>query len=409
MGKATVGQIVEVKEAGYHGFSTGTKAKVIEADVHGDGSTIAVTSLDGGICQYIEHGDYTIISAQPKFKSGDLVRGKATGYEYTLAERRPDQDGSRHGFAWSAKGMPGWVGEEQLELVVKESKGDDKMAKFNEGDRVKVDCSLYNGLATVIENRGSYATTTAYLVDTDGTHMGGRPDGYLFVYEGQLELVVKQPKFKVGDIVTGRESADAKYVFTTSAMTKGKVVSVDDDYIDVKVVEHQEGPGISGTYSVKAEHFELVTEVEPEAADSFNGISVGDYVVVKKEVEDALGSELEVGKAYEVERVDTEDDELPFLVDGYWVGATHVAKPKAIKMTKDDWADGYSKGDIFELEEDGDSFIDRDGDTRSLDAHEFSYLLDISVPYKTTEDDVKRFLTKLTDTELFDLIEQVRG
>jgi hypothetical protein len=69
-------------------------------------------------------------------------------------------------------------------------------------------------------------------------------------------------KFKVGDIVKGNSESDEKYAVTTSNMTRGKVVSVTDAFITIKVLSHKTMPEEVGEeYSgVKSKYFDLVQE-----------------------------------------------------------------------------------------------------------------------------------------------------
>ncbi|GIN10167.1 hypothetical protein J26TS2_00340 [Shouchella clausii] len=56
----------------------------------------------------------------PKFKAGDKVRGKLTGFVYTLLSRFPEKDSPTRGLAWRIGercNRVDWVGENQVELV----------------------------------------------------------------------------------------------------------------------------------------------------------------------------------------------------------------------------------------------------------------------------------------------------
>lgn len=50
-----------------------------------------------------------------------------------------------------------------------------------------------------------------------------------------------------------------KYTVTDINMTKGEVVRIDGDKMDVKVLEHKHNTDIGETYSVDPDYFELVT------------------------------------------------------------------------------------------------------------------------------------------------------
>lgn len=73
----------------------------------------------------------------------------------------------------------------------------------------------------------------------------------------------KEPhKLKVGDIVKGNSKSDKRYAYTNSNMTMGKVVSVTDDFITIKVLSHKTIPDEVGEeYGVlESKYFDLVKE-----------------------------------------------------------------------------------------------------------------------------------------------------
>lgn len=76
-------------------------------------------------------------TATPKFKAGDKVRGKLTGFVYTLESRRPDRDERDAGLAWETE-LGGWIGENQVELV-------EAKAALKVGDCAKVVGRTYLG------------------------------------------------------------------------------------------------------------------------------------------------------------------------------------------------------------------------------------------------------------------------
>lgn len=67
-------------------------------------------------------------------------------------------------------------------------------------------------------------------------------------------------KFKVGDIVKGNSESDKKYAVTTSNMTRGKVVSVTDAFITIKVLSHKTMPEKVGEeyVGIESKYFDLV-------------------------------------------------------------------------------------------------------------------------------------------------------
>lgn len=104
------------------------------------------------------------------------------------------------------------------------------------------------------------------------------------------ESTETEPKFKVGDIVTGTPEASKTYGVTTEDMTKGEVVEVNGTQIDIKVLEHASRLHVVGsTYrNVKAERFVLV---EPEEVGKVNKLANG-----KVEIELPDGTEIEFEK-----------------------------------------------------------------------------------------------------------------
>lgn len=65
-------------------------------------------------------------------------------------------------------------------------------------------------------------------------------------------------KFRVGDIVTGKESADRMYSYTTSKAIM-RVITTRNYEIEVQIVKHKEPKGyIERTFWVDAKHFTLI-------------------------------------------------------------------------------------------------------------------------------------------------------
>ena len=80
----------------------------------------------------------------------------------------------------------------------------------------------------------------------------------------------KEPhKFKVGDIVKCNSESDEKYAYTNSNMTMGKVVSVTDAFITIKVLSHKTMPDEVGEEygGLESKYFDLVEE----ATKLYNG------------------------------------------------------------------------------------------------------------------------------------------
>ena len=69
-------------------------------------------------------------------------------------------------------------------------------------------------------------------------------------------------KFKVGDIVRGKEKSSSRYGITNENMYRGRIVKVaDDDYIDIEILEHKDKEFIGKKYihSVSYTHLTLPT------------------------------------------------------------------------------------------------------------------------------------------------------
>jgi ribosomal protein L19 len=96
----------------------------------------------------------------------------------------------------------------------------------------------------------------------------------------------KSGTFKVGDIIRGTKKSDSRYSWTTSKMTRAKVLEVDEDEITIKVLEHELESVVGETYTVDANngYFELIADTKE--------LKIGDKVRVK--------TNLESGKRYGV-------------------------------------------------------------------------------------------------------------
>lgn len=69
-------------------------------------------------------------------------------------------------------------------------------------------------------------------------------------------------KFKVGDIVRGKEKSSSRYGITNEDMYRGRIVKVaDDDYIDIEILEHKDKEFIGKKYIyLNPEYFKLLRE-----------------------------------------------------------------------------------------------------------------------------------------------------
>lgn len=245
-----------------------------------------------------------------------------------------------------------WVLPNKLELISEtKTTGDDKMTKFNAGDKVNVNSLIYTGTATFIKEDRGVTDSDGALVNPDGKALVSRSDDRLWVHMKDLtpaaEAEAKVNPFKVGDIVTGTAEADEWYTITTSKMTKGEVVEVDGDKIKVRVLEHEDGPSAFSTYLVKAKRFELVKdEVKPKfkvgdivAGTKGNGYYVTNEQMTKGEVVDVDEDEIEV--------VVREHERSYEVGSSYTVQAKHFVKVEAADTAK------FKAGDKVALKLDG--------------------------------------------------------
>lgn len=113
-------------------------------------------------------------------------------------------------------------------------------------------CRCGNGVHFMTkDNVGNYAMSDEEIKDAYNIVFG----------TGVKEVKPKEPhKFKVGDIVKGNSESDEKYAVTTSNMTRGKVVSVTDAFITIKVLSHKTMPEEVGEEyaGIESKYFDLV-------------------------------------------------------------------------------------------------------------------------------------------------------
>lgn len=271
-------------------FKVGDRVQSIEQTFKGEFGNVIKTDTDGtsrvmfdsGISHWKSHINLVNIAPAvetvPEFSPGDIVINTNNGREYTLKERRPSCDGSRHGKAWGLVGRPTWLGEGQIEATGKKAPmvetiiltaGSTTAApEFKVGDRVKSLRGLYDGQEGVITK----------MVDEEGCEVKFDSGASNFKYFRHLELVPAAPvpaepaqSLKVGDIIAGKPGNG--YGITTDKMTRGEVVEVTNrGIVKVKVLEHSTMRNkIGSTYNVHPEKFVKVEDAAP--------FKVGDRVV----------------------------------------------------------------------------------------------------------------------------------
>ena len=118
---------------------------------------------------------------------------------------------------------------------------------YKNGDILKIICDD-NGLVLYGEGIGEFLLDKEYVL--------------LEGYKPEKECKPKEPhKFKVGDIVKGNLESNNHYHITNSNMTRGKVVSVANNFITIRVLSHKTMPNKVGEkYGVSTKYFDLVEE-----------------------------------------------------------------------------------------------------------------------------------------------------
>lgn len=269
-------------------------------------------------------------------------------------------------------------------------------------------CGFKAGEVVYVESKDD--DTTMYLrVKSLKEPFGG--------YTDDSNLLEYKPEFKVGDIIAGTPAASAPYRVTTEDMTKGIVRSVSPrgTSIRVEVMEGRYGTRTAGyvgeEYGVMPEYFVLVEAAKAQ----FN---VGDIVQGTKESDVKYGITNSKMKDGLVVHVEGDCIEVSYRGITYRVEAKYfeLSEPKAeaepkkqyIRMIGNDI--GYKNGDILELIDDGKRFIDKDGDTRLADAHDFE-LVESTVIVETaptTRQDVIEYLSEVSPAEILDIIALAR-
>lgn len=136
-------------------------------------------------------------------------------------------------------------------------------------------------------------------------------------------------KFKVGDIVRGKEKSSSRYGITNENMYRGKIVKVaDDDYIDIEILEHKDKEFIGKKYIyLNPKYFKLLREYTYE---DLRKSPVGTKIT------------FENGRTFVRASKDNRNDEFTDL-DGY-------RDISDLKNLKDNWAEG-TYGKIIKIEE----------------------------------------------------------
>jgi hypothetical protein len=160
--------------------------------------------------------------------------------------------------------------------VIYKTKGECEMVKYKVGDTVKVIKNVYGthllGKDVTIKqlDTSPFTAFPYYVVDEDGF-----TDDWLAEEEIELVKSVDETnieeeaamttgrKFKVGDLVKGNKLSDERYGVTTSEMTLGEVISVNNldfkDSFSVKILKHEDEKWIGEKFTdLESQLFDLV-------------------------------------------------------------------------------------------------------------------------------------------------------
>lgn len=235
---------------------------------------------------------------------------------------------------------------------------------------------------------------------------------------------IPQAKFKVGDYVKG--TSEERYVLTNTNMTKGVVIDVDDEEIEVKILEAkpntQTARYIGHSYHVDPTYFELAGKFK--VGDIVRGLPASNlkYSVTNEN--------MTKGEVINVDEDGLEIKVIENIDGGFGKGRTYRGlDPEVFELVTDDEVEvaeapkqgkryirmlnssiGFKQGDVLELAEDGRYFIDNDGDQRLAHSHKFE---EIEGPVSfiekpITREDVVGYLSDLSAEDLLDIVEDAR-
>lgn len=226
--------------------------------------------------------------------------------------------------------------------------------KFNVGDRVKVNAHpFYEGNATIVEV-GAHGFIDGFLVDLDERSKSVRPDGYMFCYEDILEpLSEDKPKFDAGERVVITDDPE-KGVLTL----KERCVENDDvGYGLGWYVEEYPTP-----LWVGEDQIALVDEEVTKTDEETTKFKAGDRIIVTE----------------------------PGVATGQ----------KFTLQERDPSKDAHGFGKAWRVEE----------SLGWLGERQFEKVVEEpKVSLTVTKDDVVEYLQRVSDSELLDIIEEVRN
>lgn len=307
-----VGEEVRVIANSIHRYPIGSIAKITTIDKRRD-TKYPIRATDGrsSFGVWMELNDIEKIKMEDKEMKNEIAVGKKVmvteplhgvdrpfvGKTFTVEK----QDVGDGGF-WFLEGVKDLYGNEiamhvtQLKVVEEEKKEEVKDMALEIGDKVLVleksreimEGNWSSKMSEVIGKVGEVVRKSGY----DSTVIVAFENGDTWYYEPSalkkvtsikpLEITEEAPKpFKKGDIVKGISPVSRPYSITSVQMSEGEVVRVFTehgvDFIEVKVLKHEDPRNVNDTYEVRPEYFELVDKSSMEQT-----IEEGDIITGKK-------------------------------------------------------------------------------------------------------------------------------
>lgn len=293
----------------------------------------------------------------PKFKAGDKVRGKLTGYIYTLKSRCPEKDNPGDGLTWNTEEYSSdkWVGENQVELIEEKPLAVGDYAKVVPHNN-DIGFGGRPGDIVIIRDKRVDRYKTKEL--SGGNYRGNpwvKTEGLVRATDEEV-AEAKAAHFEVGDYIVPLPSAE-KYWITNSDMRLGKVIDKMSAFIDIEIVAHKKEDEVGEEYTaVSAEHFRKATveEIAEVKAAMKPKLTVGDYAKV---VGRTYCGDIKTGTVVKITKEADEDGDYKIVLldeSNYdYAQVTSLEKVDADKAeTINKWAkigrevDEYKEGDI---------------------------------------------------------------
>ena len=130
---------------------------------------------------------------------------------------------------------------------------------------------------------------------------------------------------KIGDFVRGISNT---YAITNTKMTKGVVTYVADEFIEVRIIEHDDD--CTGTFHVASEYFEVIGHQKPFSRDEVLQLlkdgckkAILDYDLRGADLNEANLREADLRGA-DLSRADLRGADLDFSCFPLWCGGLHL-------------------------------------------------------------------------------------